>query len=273
KPGIIGRKIQATMASIGVPSLSLHPAEAVHGDLGMVTPGDVVLALSSSGETEEMLRLIPMVKKIGAFMICLTGNPRSTLARHSDLALDVGVTREACPLNLAPTASTTAMLAMGDALAVALIRRKDLKPEEFAFYHPAGSLGRKLLKVSDVMRTGRHHPVVREDMRIKDVLLAITKARAGAATVVNRRGVLTGIFTDGDLRRAIEDGADVTTRLIREFMIRSPITIGPGRLAVEALRVMRGENPKKRKIDELPVVDSGGRPVGMLDVVDLIGIG
>ncbi|MCX6338361.1 MAG: KpsF/GutQ family sugar-phosphate isomerase [Candidatus Aureabacteria bacterium] len=273
KPGIIGRKIQATLASIGVPSLSLHPAEAVHGDLGMVTRSDVVLSLSSSGETEEMLRLIPVVKKIGAFMICMTGNPRSTLAAHSDIILNVAVEREACPLGLAPTASTTAMLAMGDALAVALIQKKKLKPEEFALYHPGGELGRALLKVKDVMRTGKANPIVREDMRIKEVLLAITNARAGAAAVVDRAGKLVGIFTDGDLRRAIETQTDVSMRLIREFMIHSPITISPDRLAVEALRVMRGENPKKRKIDELPVVNPRGMPVGMLDVVDLIGIG
>jgi arabinose-5-phosphate isomerase len=273
KPGIIGRKIQATLASIGIPSLSLHPAEAVHGDLGMVTKKDLVLALSSSGETEEMLRYIPMVKKIGAFMICMTGSPKSTLAAHSDIVLNVAVEREACPLGLAPTASTTAMLAMGDAIAVALIRKKKLKPEEFAFYHPGGRLGRTLLKVKDVMRAGKANPIVREDMRIKQVLLAITKARAGAAAVVNRRGKLVGIFTDGDLRRAIETQTDVSTHRIREFMIHNPITISPDRLAIEALRVMRGENPKKRKLDELPVVDRRGAPVGMLDVVDLIGIG
>ena len=273
KPGIIGRKIQATLASIGVPSLSLHPAEAVHGDLGMVTGGDVVLALSSSGETEEMLRHIPVVKKIGASMICMTGNPQSTLAAHSDIILNVAVEREACPLGLAPTASTTAMLAMGDALAVALIRKKKLKPEEFAFYHPGGRLGRTLLKVKDVMRTGKANPIVREDLRIKAVLLAITNARAGAAAVVNCKGKLVGIFTDGDLRRAIEAQTDVSTHRISEFMIHNPITISPDRLAIEALRVMRGENPKKRKLDELPVVDRKGMPVGMLDVVDLIGIG
>jgi len=272
KPGIIGRKIQATLASIGIPSLSLHPADAVHGDLGMVTGKDVVLVLSSSGETEEMLRLVPVVKKIGAFLICMTGSPRSALARHSDIVLDVAVAREACPLGLAPTASTTAMLAMGDALAVALIQKKKLKPEEFAFYHPGGNLGRKLLTVRDVMRKGSGNPIVRDDVRIKDVLLAITRARAGAATVVNRRGKLVGIFTDGDLRRAIEAQADISARMIGEFMIHNPITIGPEQLAVEALRVMRGENPKKRKIDEMPVVDAKGRPVGMLDVVDLIGM-
>ncbi|MCX6354402.1 MAG: KpsF/GutQ family sugar-phosphate isomerase [Candidatus Aureabacteria bacterium] len=272
KPGIIGRKIQATLASIGIPSLSLHPAEAVHGDLGMVTGKDVVLVLSSSGETEEILRLVPVVKKIGAFLICMTGSPRSALARYSDIVLDVAVSREACPLGLAPTASTTAMLAMGDALAVALIQKKKLKPEEFAFYHPGGNLGRKLLTVRDVMRKGRGNPIVRDDVRIKDVLLAITRARAGAAAVVDRRGKLVGIFTDGDLRRAIEAQADISARKIGEFMIRNPITIEPERLAVEALRVMRGENPKKRKIDEMPVVDAKGRPVGMLDVVDLIGM-
>jgi arabinose-5-phosphate isomerase len=273
KPGIIGRKIQATLASIGIPSLSLHPAEAVHGDLGMVTAHDVVFTLSYSGETEEIIRLIPVVKKIGAFLISMTGNLRSTLAKHSDIVLDVGVEREACPLGLAPTASTTAMLAMGDAIAVALIRKKDLKPEEFAFYHPGGSLGKKLLKVEDVMRKDEANAIVRKDMRIKEVLLAITKARAGAAAVVDDGGKLVGIFTDGDLRRALEKHSDVSTHKIEEFMIHGPITIGSDKLAVEALHIMRGENPKGRKLDELPVVDNAGRPVGMLDVVDLIGLG
>jgi arabinose-5-phosphate isomerase len=195
------------------------------------------------------------------------------LAKHSDIVLDVGVEREACPLGLAPTASTTAMLAMGDAIAVALIRKKDLKPEEFAFYHPGGSLGKKLLKVEDVMRKDEANAIVRKDMRIKEVLLAITKARAGAAAVVDDGGKLVGIFTDGDLRRALEKHSDVSTHKIEEFMIHGPITIGSDKLAVEALHIMRGENPKGRKLDELPVVDNAGRPVGMLDVVDLIGLG
>ncbi len=272
KPGIIGRKIQATLASIGAPSLSLHPAEAVHGDLGMVTKNDVVLTLSSSGETEEMLKLIPIVKKIGATMISMTGNPDSTLAKHSDLVLDVGVKEEACPLGLAPTASTTALLAMGDAIAVALIKRKQLKPEEFALYHPGGSLGKKLLKVRDVMRTGEANPIVRENLKLKEVLLFITRARAGAAAVVDKKGKLVGIFTDGDLRRAIEKQSDVSAQSISDFMIPNPITINPDKLVMEAVRIMGGENPKKRKLDELPVVDEKHRPIGMLDVVDLIGI-
>lgn len=272
KPGIIGRKIQATLASIGIPSLSLHPAEAVHGDLGMVTAQDVVLVLSASGETEEIIRLIPVVKKIGAFMICMTGTTDSTLAAHSDLVLDVGVAREACPLGLAPTSSTTAALAMGDALAVALISEKNLRPEEFALYHPAGSLGKKLLKVRDVMRRGKDNPIVGEEMKVREVLLAITEARAGAATVIDHEGKLAGIFTDGDLRRAMETNPDLSTCRISEFMIRNPITISPDRLAVEALRVMRGDNPKGRTLDELPVVDAAGAPIGMLDVVDVIGM-
>lgn len=273
KPGIIGRKIQATLASIGFPSVSLHPADAVHGDLGMVTSDDIVLVISTSGETDEMLKLIPVVKKIGAFMICMTGDLSSTLAAHSDLVLDVSVDREACPLGLAPTASTTAILAMGDAIAVALIQKKKLKPEEFAFYHPGGTLGRKLLKVKDVMRAKEANPIVREDMIIKDVLLAITRARAGAAAIVDKKGKLVGIFTDGDLRRVLEKKTDVSALLIKDHMIRNPITIPPEKLAVEALRVMRGKNPKKLKLDELPVVDAKGRPIGMLDVVDLIGLG
>jgi arabinose-5-phosphate isomerase len=272
KPGIIGRKIQATLASIGIPSLSLHPAEAIHGDLGVVTKEDIILALSYSGETDEMLKLIPVVKKIGAFLISLTGHTGSTLAKHSDIVLDVGVSREACPLNLAPTSSTTAMLAMGDAIAVALIQKKGLKAEDFALFHPGGSLGRKLLKVKDVMRSGNANPIVREETGIKEVLIKITEARAGAAAVVNKDGELVGIFTDGDLRRAVEEHSDLSAHKIRDYMIKSPITIEPEKLAVEALKIMSGANLKKRKLDELPVVDKNGYPIGMLDIVDLISI-
>lgn len=269
KPGIIGQKLSATLASTGTPSLSLHPAEAIHGDLGRVTKKDVIIALSNSGETEEIIKLLPTIKKIGSKLVSLTGNLNSTLAQNSDVALDIGVKEEACPLGLAPTASTTAMLAMGDALAIALLEKKGFKEEDFAFFHPGGSLGKKLLlKVEDIMRTGEGNPVVEEETLVKDVLLAITSARAGAASIVDKKGVLIGIFTDGDLRRHLEETPNLAAKKVSEVMTGSPRTISKDRLAAEALRIL-----KENRIDELPVVDERGRPVGMLDVQDLLKAG
>lgn len=269
KPGIIGQKISATLASTGTPSLSLHPAEAVHGDLGRVTRKDVIIALSNSGETEEIIKLLPTIKKIGSKFVSLTGNLNSTLAQHSDIALDIGVKEEACPLGLAPTASTTAMLAMGDALAIALLEKKGFKEKDFAFFHPGGSLGKRLLlKVEDIMRMNEENPVVKEEILVKDVLLAITSARAGAASIVNKQGILIGIFTDGDLRRHLEEDANLAAKRVSEVMTRSPRTISKDKLAAEALRIL-----KENRIDELPVVDERGRPAGMLDVQDLLKAG
>lgn len=269
KAGIIGQKISATLASLGTPSIWLHSAEAVHGDLGRVTKEDIVIALSNSGETEETKSLIPILKKIGAKIIAITGNKDSGLARHSDLVLDVSVKKEACPLGLAPTSSTTAMLAMGDALAVCLVERKGFKEKDFALFHPGGALGKKLLlKVEDIMRKGKANPIVSEDAIVKDVLYAITEARAGAASVVNKAGRLSGIFTDGDLRRHLEADTNLSVRKVKEVMTKNPITISPQRLAVEALRIL-----EERKIDELPVVDKNRRSVGMLDVQDVLRAG
>jgi len=268
KPGIIGNKISATLASLGVPSLYLHPAEAVHGDLGRVTKEDIIIAISNSGQTEEITRLLPIIKKIGAKLIGFTGNSHSLLARYSDIVLNVGVKKEACPFNLAPTASTTATLAMGDALALAVIMRKGFKIEDYAFYHPGGSLGKKLLKVKDIMRKGRANPIVRESAKVKTVLLKITKSRAGSATVVNKKKQLCGIFTDGDLRRHIELEPKLLTKEVRLVMTAHPITINKERLAVEALKVL-----KEKKIDEIPVIDDHRRPVGLLDVQDLLKVG
>lgn len=269
KPGIVGQKISATLSSTGTPSLYLHPVEAIHGDLGRVTGGDVVIAISNSGETEEITRLLPIIKKIGASLIALTGNLKSTLARYSDVVLDIGVDQEACPFGLAPTASTTAALAMGDALAIALLEKKGFKIENYAFYHPGGTLGKKLwLKVGDIMRTGENNPVVTEGMPVKEVLLAITGARAGCASVVDGKGVLTGIFTDGDLRRHLESKSDLPLQKIEKVMTGNPVTVTPDRLAVEALRVLQ-----EKKIDEVPVVDEKNRPVGLLDVQDLLKAG
>lgn len=268
KPGIIAQKISATLSSTGSPSLWLHPAEAFHGDLGRVTRSDVVIALSNSGETEEITRLLPLMKKIGVTLIAMTGNPRSTLAKNSDYVLDVGIKKEACPLGLAPTASTTAMLAMGDALCVALQARRRFRREDFAFLHPGGTLAKKLLKVKDIMRTGRANPVVREGTLVREALFAITRARAGSASVVGRSGTLVGIFTDGDLRRHLRREPNLSKQKIRSLMTRRPVTIGPERLATEALRLLQ-----EKRIDELPVIDQRGRPVGLLDVQDLLRAG
>lgn len=269
KAGIIGQKISATLSSIGRPSLWMHPAEAIHGDLGRVIKDDVVLAISNSGETEEILRLLPTIKKIGARLISLSGNLKSTLAKNSDIALDISVRKEACPLGLVPTASTTAMLAMGDALAIAVQEKRGLKKEEFALYHPGGSLGKRLLlKVKDIMRRGSANPVVKEDTLVKDVLLAITSARAGAACIVNKKGILVGIFTDGDLRRHLERDPHLSVRKIKDVMTRNPIVILADKLAVEALEILRS-----KKIDEVPVIDNKRRPIGLLDVQDLLKAG
>ena len=269
KGGIIGQKISATLSSIGSPSLWLHPAEAIHGDLGRVKNKDVVIAISNSGETEELLRLLPTIKKIGVGLISLSGNPKSTLAKNSDIALDISVRKEACPLGLVPTASTTAMLAMGDALAIAVLEKRGLKKEEFAFFHPGGNLGKKLLlKVKDIMRAGRANPVVRENTLVKDTLLAITSARAGSASVVNKGGILVGIFTDGDLRRHLESSPNLSIRKVKEVMTKNPTVIKADKLAAEALGILQ-----KRKIDEIPVVDEQGRPIGLLDVQDLLKAG
>jgi len=269
KPGIIGEKISATLTSTGTPSLFLHPAEAVHGDLGKVTKEDVVLAISNSGETEEVLRVIPLIKKIGARLIALAGNTKSTLARHSDIILDVGVKKEACPMGLAPTASTTATLAMGDALAVALIKRKGFREADYAFFHPGGTLGKRLiLKVEDIMRKDFENPIVEENALVKDVLVKITSVRAGSASVVDKKGKLTGIFTDGDLRRHIEGAENIALRKIKDVMTRSPKTITKEKLAAEALRIL-----KENRIDEIPVVDKNNKPVGLVDVQDLLKAG
>ena len=269
KAGLIGQKLSATLSSTGTPSHWVHPAEAIHGDLGRIAKADVIIALSNSGETEELTRLLPVIKRIGSRLIALTGNPRSTLAKHSDVVLDVSVKREACSLNLAPTSSTTAMLAMGDALAVVVAEAKGFRERDFALLHPGGQLGRRLLlRVSDLMRRGPAHPIVRDHVRVKDVLLAITRARAGCASIVDARGRLLGIFTDGDLRRHLDSTPDLIRRRVREVMTRQPKTIRQDCLAAEALRILR-----EHKIDELVVVDGRRRPAGLLDVQDLLKAG
>jgi arabinose-5-phosphate isomerase len=270
KPGFIAGKIAATLASTGTPSLSIHPADAIHGDLGMVTKDDVVIAISNSGETEEVVRLLSTIKKIGARLIGMTGNVVSTLARYSDVILDVSVEQEACPLGLAPTTSTTAALAMGDAIAVVLIKKRKFEQKDFAFYHPGGSLGKKLLKVKDIMRTAEKNPVVSKNATVKQALLAITKAKAGSCAIVDEKGVLQGIFTDGDLRRHLEENRniDFMDRTISEYMTKHPLTVDEEQLAAEAFRLLH-----EKKIDELVVIDKKRIAVGLLDVQDLLNAG
>jgi arabinose-5-phosphate isomerase len=269
KTGIIAQKFSATLASTGTPSLFLHTAEAIHGDLGKVTPEDVVIILSNSGATEEMKQLLPILKKIGASIISLTGNSKSVLAKYSDVVLDVSVEKEACPLGLAPTASTTATLALADALAVCLLERKGFKEKDFAFFHPGGALGRRLLlTVQDIMRQGQANAIVGEDKLVSEVLLAITRARAGSAIVVDKTGKLKGIFTDGDLRRHLASDKNLVSRRIKEVMTKNPCIVNKDMLAAEAMRILQA-----KKIDEVPVVDKFMHPVGLLDVQDLLKAG
>jgi arabinose-5-phosphate isomerase len=269
KTGIVARKISATLSSTGTPSIFIHSAEAVHGDLGQIIRDDVVVLISTSGETDETVRLLPLLKKIGCRTIAMTGRMNSTLARHCDLILNVSVAREGCPLGLAPMASTTATLAMGDALAACLVDRKNFKQEDFAFYHPGGSLGRRLLlKVEDIMRKGSHYARVPDRMLVKNVLLAITAARCGSACVVDKHKKFAGIFTDGDLRRHLETDSHLLVRKVGDVMTRHPLTIKKDRLATEAFDILMS-----RKVDELPVVDAKGHLVGLLDVQDLLKAG
>ena len=269
KTGIIGQKFSATLASTGTPSLFLHTAEAIHGDLGKVTADDVIIILSNSGSTNEMKQLLPILKKIGSPIISLTGNINSILAKYSDVVLDVSVKKEACPLGLAPTASTTASLAMADALAVCLLERKSFKEKDFAFFHPGGALGRRLLlTVEDIMRRGQANAIVKENRKVSEVLISITKARAGSAIVVDEKGKLKGIFTDGDLRRHLESDKDLPNRRICEAMTKNPTVVSKDMLAAEAMRILQ-----KKRIDEVPVVDKCMRPIGLLDVQDLLKAG
>jgi len=270
KAGIIGQKFSATLASFGISSFWLHPAEAVHGDLGRIREEDVVVILSYSGETEEIKNLIPFIKKIGSKIIAITGNKKSNLAKYSETVINVKVKKEACPLGLAPTASTTAMLAICDAIAIVLQKMKGLKRKDFAFFHPRGSLGRKLLlKVKDIMRKGKFNPVVYEDTPIKEALLKITSSHAGAASVVDKKKKLVGIFTDGDLRRLfLKNEPHILEKKIKEVMTKNPVVVKEDDLASYALKIL-----ESKKIDEVPVVDKKGKCVGMLDIQDLVSAG
>jgi len=265
KSGHIARKIASTLASTGTPAFFVHPAEASHGDLGMVARDDVFIALSNSGESEELLAIIPLLKRQGAKLVAMTGNPQSTLAREADIHLYAGAEKEACPLNLAPTASTTAALALGDALAVALMQAKGFTRDEFAASHPGGTLGRKLLThVRDVMRTDENAPRVTHTATAMDGMLEVSRGRMGMTTVVDEHGRVVGIFTDGDLRRSLQKGVDLRSAPIADIMTRGPRTIGPDKLAAEAVQIM-----ERYKVNQLVVVDEDQRLLGALNMHDL----
>ena len=265
KSGHVARKIASTMASTGTPAYFVHPAEASHGDLGMITRDDVLLALSNSGESDELLRIVPLVKRQGARLISMTGVATSTLAREADVHLDAGVEQEACPHNLAPTASTTAALALGDALAVALLDARGFGPDDFARSHPGGSLGRRLLThVRDVMRRRDSVPTVSPQTGVTDAILAMSRGGLGLVVILDDEGRMLGIFTDGDLRRAFENRIDLRTARIDSVMHTGPRTIGPDRLAVEAVEMM-----ERYRINALLVADGDGRLLGALNTHDL----
>jgi arabinose-5-phosphate isomerase len=269
KSGLVGRKIAATLASTGTPAYFLHPAEGVHGDIGMVARGDVVLALSNSGETDEVLAVLPGIKRLGIALVLLTGNPSSSLARQADVVLDVSVAEEACPMNLAPTSSTTAALAMGDALAMALLDRRGLRPEDYAQLHPRGSLGwRALFKVRDLMHMGDALPVIGEDASMKEAIEEMSRKGLGMTTVVDGAGRLVGVITDGDLRRQQLAHGALLDRRAGDCATSRPSLIGADELAARALDLMETHVP--RPITSLVIADGGGRPVGVIHLHDIL---
>ncbi len=267
KSGIICKKISATLASTGTPSFFLHPTEALHGDLGMIVPGDIVLGISHSGETEELLRLIPSIKRIGATIVGISGKPSSTLATSADYHLSAAVSEEACPLGLAPTASTTATLALGDALAMALLQRKGFKEEDFALLHPGGKLGKRFLRVKDLMHGGTQLPAVRTDTSMHDVIYEMSKKGFGIAAVVDEEGRLQGVISDGDLRRLLQRDEQVLRRTAGESMKAGAATISATEFASVALQLM-----EERKITSLFIADDQGRVEGIIHLHDLWGL-
>jgi arabinose-5-phosphate isomerase len=269
KSGHIGGKIAATLASTGSPAFYVHPGEASHGDLGMVTAKDVVLAMSNSGETDELLTLVPLIKRLGVPLVSMTGNPDSSLAREATVNLDVSVAKEACPLGLAPTASTTALLAMGDALAIALLQARGFSADDFARSHPAGRLGKRLLlHVGDIMQTGNRVPAVTADTLLSDALVEITRKGLGMTAVVDGDRRVIGIYTDGDLRRTLDKAIDIHTTQVEEVMTRNCKTARPDQLAAELLKMMQDH-----KINSLPVIDEFGKLIGALNMHDLLRAG
>ncbi|MFW5749450.1 MAG: KpsF/GutQ family sugar-phosphate isomerase [Halanaerobium sp.] len=265
KTGLVAKKLAATFSSTGTSAFFVHAGEGLHGDLGMIRAGDVVIAVSNSGETDEVISLLPSLRRIGVTLIALTGSSDSTLAEHADLVLEADVITEACPHNLAPTASTTAALALGDALAIALSSFYGFTPEDFALYHPGGSLGRKLLtKVRDVIKIREQNPVVKIETTVREALFKMTKSRMGSTSIVDQEGKLRGIITDGDIRRLLEKSSDFIDRPVKDYMTADPISIAPDRLAAEALQIM-----ESKEINDLPVVEAE-KPVAMLNFQDLL---
>ncbi len=267
KAGIIATKISATLASTGTPSFYLHPADGIHGDLGRVRKEDVVLLLSNSGESNEVVTLIDPLRKVGVSLIAMTGQPESTLAKNANVVLDCGRAPEACPMGLAPTTSTSTLLALGDALAMTLLEERDFDTENYARFHPGGALGRQLMKVREIMRHGDAMTVVAAGATARETLIAMnaTAGRPGAAAIIDAGGCLVGFFTDGDLARNLQEGIEFLGRPVDEVMMSDPVTIAPNALAAEAYRLLR-----EKRVDQLPVVDDEGRPVGLVDVQDLL---
>ena len=265
KSGNVGAKIAATLTSTGSTAVVLNSVDALHGDVGIINDGDVILALSYSGESEELLNLLPALKRFSVKIISLTGNVKSSLARHSDLALSVKVPKEACPFNLAPTSSTTATLVLGDALAMAILQARGFKQSDFAKYHPSGAIGRAmLLRVGEIMRSGDRNAIASENLSVKEALLVMTHAKSGSLAVVNARGKLAGIFTDGDFRRHMANDENLLSQPLKKIMTRKPICVRDTALAVEALKIFNDRN-----IDDLIVVNAKGEPVGLIDSQDL----
>jgi len=265
KSGIVGHKIAATLTSTGATSVALNSVDALHGDLGLVSDGDVILALSYSGESEELLELMPPLKRFPVKIIAITGAPKSSLARFSDIVLKVRVPREACPFNLAPTASTTAMLVLGDALAMTVLQARGFRKQDFAKFHPSGAIGRAMLsRARDIMRSGPRNAVAQQDLPVREALVLMTQAKSGSLSVVNTRGKLVGVFTDGDFRRHIAADGDLLSRPLKEVMTRHPVCIPEDALAVEALKVF-----DQRDIDDLIVVNARREPTGLIDSQDL----
>jgi arabinose-5-phosphate isomerase len=265
KSGNVGQKISATLTSTGSTSVFLHSVDAMHGDLGIVSDGDVVLALSYSGESEELLNLLPALKRFSVKIISMTGAAKSSLARHSDVVLSVKVPKEACPFNLAPTSSTTAMLVMGDALAMAVLQARGFQEKDYARHHPSGAIGRALLmRVRDIMRTDDRNPVAAENLTVKEALLLMCRAKSGSVSIVNRHGELSGVFTDGDLRRHMAGDDQILSAPLTKVMTRDPVCIRDDALAVEALKIFN-----QRNIDDLIVVNAAHEPIGLIDLQDL----
>lgn len=269
KSGLIGRKIAATMSSLGIPSVFLHPAECLHGDLGMIMANDLVIVLSYTGETDEIKKVLPVIRNFGIPVIVISGRPAAQAWRQADIIINSKIRKEACPYNLAPTSSTSAMLALGDALALAASEKKGFKRETLARFHPSGGLGKKLtVRARDIMHAGASNPMINEGRTVHEALLVMTRTRLGAANIVDRSGRLVGFFTDGDLRRQLQKDKALLSRKLRDVMTRSPLTITPDTLAADAAVIL-----KKHRFDNIPVVSANGKPVGIVDERDLLAEG